>query len=479
MAYQTPIDPWAHQKAALKKMKGHEAFALLMEMRTGKTKVTLDDFGRMELSGEVDAFLLIAPAGVYLSWIEAMEQHLSVDLKSRALIFIWQSGPSAAKKRELALFLRHEGPKVLLMNVEAFSTVKAAQELAVDFCKQNDVYGAIDESTCIKNASSKRSKFVVNILRPLIPIRRILSGLPTPRSPLDAFAQYAFLDWHIIGFKSYFSFRARYGIMVPMELGGRWVKVVTGYKNTDELQENIAPYSYRKLLKECYDVPDKVYLRHDVQLHPDQKRIYGEMKKFATAELDALTFVSAQIVITQMLRLHQILCGNTKDEKGNDVAIPEYRTRDLLQTLEEHQGKVIIWCTYDANIRSISEKLKKEYGEGSVARFWGGNVKTREAEEKAFKSDPDCRFMVATPAAGGRGRTWLVADLVIYFSSTSNLEHRAQSEERAQGIGKDEHVTYIDMIAPGTIEGKFLQSLRDKIDLAGQITGDDYREWLI
>jgi len=114
-----------------------------------------------------------------------------------------------------------------------------------------------------------------------------------------------------------------------------------------------------------------------------------------------------------------------------------------------------------------------------VARFWGGNVSSREEEERRFKEDPRCRFMVATPHAGGRGRTWDVADLVVYHSSTNNLEHRDQSEQRVQGVGKTRQVDYVDLICPGSVEDKILKALRQKIDLAGMITGDDFREWIV
>lgn len=74
---------------------------------------------------------------------------------------------------------------------------------------------------------------------------------------------------------------------------------------------------------------------------------------------------------------------------------------------------------------------------------------------------------------------WAVANLVVYYSSTSDLEHRAQSEERPQAVGKSNSVAYVDMIVRGTVEDRIINSLRGKIDMAAAITGDNYREWLI
>ena len=87
--------------------------------------------------------------------------------------------------------------------------------------------------------------------------------------------------------------------------------------------------------------------------------------------------------------------------------------------------------------------------------------------------------MVATPSAGGKGRTWDNADLVIYYSSDYNLENRDQSEMRVQGVEKKRGVEYVDLIVPGTVEMKILKALREKMDLAAAITGDNWKEWLI
>jgi len=119
------------------------------------------------------------------------------------------------------------------------------------------------------------------------------------------------------------------------------------------------------------------------------------------------------------------------------------------------------------------------HGRDAVALFYGGNRKEREEEERRFKTDPACRFMVATPAAGGKGRTWDVADLVVYYSSTNDLEHRAQSEERPRNVGKVKPIHYVDLVVPGTVDEKIIQALRAKIDLAAVVTGDAWREWLI
>lgn len=479
--YTPKFKPYAHQAEALRALKGRKAFALLMEMRTGKSMTTLTDWGQLELDGEVDRLAVIAPGGVYKTWETACKDHLADDLSKRLTLFTWKSGAGAGYKRELAHFLSPacEGPKIFLINIEALSSVKAAREALIAFLEGGTVMTVIDEVTCIKNPTASRSEFVIKEVAPRSDYRRVLSGLIAPRSPLDVYVPFEFLDKSILGFRSFFGFRARFAVMRPMVVGGRAIQAVVDYRDLDELQARIAPHSFRVRLEDCYDLPPKIYMRRDVTLTPEQEKAYKEMRAYATTQLASGEHVTATVVIAQIIRLHQILCGHTVDENGTEHEIPENRTATLLEALEEYDGKAIVWCSYDKDIHKVTAALRKVYGEGAVARFWGGNRSVREEEERQFLTLPECRFMVATPAAGGRGRTWTNASLTIYYSSTPDLEHRSQSEERTQGVGKTQSSAYIDLMVPGTVEEKFIALLRKKINLSSVINGDNYREWLI
>lgn len=474
MNYVPKLQPYVHQTDALNKMRHNKTFALLMAMRTGKTKVLLDDFGMLESDKQICIDLLvIAPAGVYRTWETAIKDHMSDDLQSRLMLHTFKSGRSQIDK--LQTFLTYSGPRCLLMNVEALSRAGEARELCKLFLTRSAML-VIDESTIIKNPTAKRTKFIITNLAPLSKYRRILSGLPTPRSPLDIFSQMEFLDWTILGYRSFYAFRNRYAIMKPMNFGGRMVQIVDGYRYEDELQKLIAPHSFRVEFRP--NIPSTYTIR-EVTLTEQQQKAYDELKNFATTKLENEAHVTATVVITQILRMHQILCGHVKDEMNQFHSIPELRTKELVELLEDYAGKAVIWCSYDYDIRKVAKVLTDEYGPEAIARFWGGNANTRESEEKSFLTSPLCRFMIATPSAGGRGRTWTPADLVIYYSSTNNLEHRDQSEQRVQGIDKNRQVDYIDLVAPNTVDIKILQALRDKIDMATTINGDNYREWLI
>lgn len=485
ISYTTKFAPYDHQAKALDLMRDREEFALLMAMRTGKSKTTLDDFGDKFCRDLVDDLLIIAPAGVYRTWLTAMADHLGHPLANGGLrVLVWQAKDKGkAAERSLTSFVNakavSDAPRALLVNIEALSSVKRAREVCLEFAKQRRCYGAIDESTAIKNPKAERTKFCVMQLGPALAYRRVLTGLISPQSPLDVYPQFAFLKPGLLGFKNFTIFKSRYAITQRMNLGGRWFDQVVGYRDEDDLYERMKPHSYRVRLEDCYDMKEPTYGIREVELTPEQERHYREMKEYATTQLAGEAHVTATIALTKILKLHQILCGFTTDEDGVLHEIPENRTQEVLNTLEEYDGKAIIWCAYDPAIRKVAAALEKAYGAGSVARFWGGNRNTREEEEKLFLNSNRCRFMVATAAAGGRGRTWSNADLTIYHSNTNNLEHRSQSEERTKGVGKQRPVAYLDLVAPDTVDMKILKSLREKWNMADTLQGDGWREWLI
>jgi SNF2 family DNA or RNA helicase len=483
LVYTPRLPPYAHQTEALDKMRGREAFALLMSMRTGKSKVLIDDWGGLVEDDLAQDLMVVAPGGVYKTWETEIGKQLPDYAREKTMVHTWQSGGGSGHARNLKNFMGANDlgvARVFLVNVEALSSVDKARKAAQEFLGQGRVVMAIDESTVVKNPSAKRTKFIQQKLAPKAAYRRILSGLPTPRSPLDLFSQFEFLDWRILGHRSFYSFRARYAVVKKMDFGGRAVSIVVGYRNTDELWNLIAPHSYRVTLDQVREAAPPVYVMREVKMTAEQERIYRELKEFATSAIEADKHVTATAVITQILRLHQLLCGHVIDDDTGEIHdVPENRTAELLRVLEDYDGKAIIWCSYDHDVRKVSDRLIKEYGERAVARFWGGNRDTREEEESRFKNDPECRFEVATPAAGGRGRTWSVADLHVFYSSTADLEHRYQAEDRSEGVEKFNQATRIDLVVPGTVEERIIQTLRDKIDIASAITNDGYKTWLI
>lgn len=468
-----------HQTKAVSLMRDKDAFALLMEMGTGKSLAILAEF---EQQSKFDNLLVLAKAGSYRNWLDEIDIHMD----KKPSVAIWKSNNKKLRSQCQEL-IRRNGKRVLLVNIEALSSIKEARNLCAKFLQSGRSIMVVDESTTIKLISTKRTKAAL-YLGQFAERRRILSGLATPKSPLDLFSQMKFLDPRIFNIESWAAFRMHYAVVDHIDFGGRMLAPVirkdrkTGqpmFRNLDEMKQRIAPYSYRVLKKDCLDLPPKVFESRDIELTAQQKKIYADLKKMATAEIEKGKYITATMVITQIIRLHQVLCGYAVDEAGKHHEVETNRDTELLEILDEHEGKAIIWSTYDFSIRKIGQLLTEKFGKESVAMFWGKNASTRAEDEKRWKSDPNCRFLISTQAAGSMGNNWMQADLVIYHSNSYDLEHRIQSEDRAHRSGQTKSVVYCDLIARGTVDELIIKALRNKIDLATVITGENYREWLI
>jgi SNF2 family DNA or RNA helicase len=215
-----------------------------------------------------------------------------------------------------------------------------------------------------------------------------------------------------------------------------------------------------------------------VELTDEQKKHYKSLKERAMAELDG-QLVSAPIVLTKLLRLHQLVCGSLTTDDGEVIPVESNRMKALMEVLDEASGKVIIWANYRFDIKAIEAQLQEEYGKKSVVSYYGDTSnEDRQEAVRRFQTDPDCRFFVGNPQTGGFGITLTAATTVVYYSNSYNLEHRLQSEDRAHRIGQKNAVTYVDLICRKSVDEKIVKALRDKKQLSAQVLGDAWKEWL-
>ena len=410
-------------------------FALFMEMGTGKSKVLLDNIAMLYDAGKINGALIVAPKGVVGTWYkQEIPAHLPNHIENMTVL--WQANITKGQSRKLGnLFKTGEELHILIMNVEAFSTVKGV-EFAAKFLSCHNSLMAIDESTTIKNPDAKRTKNICK-LSTHTKYRRILTGSPITKSPLDLYKQCEFLYPELLGHGSYYTFRTRYAVMKTANFGGRSVQIVVGYRNLGELSEKLKPFSYRVLKDDCLDLPAKTYMKRIVKLTPEQEKIYGQMKRLALAEMEGKT-MSTATVLTQLMRLQQINCGHFTADDGTIKDIKNNRIPVLLDTLEEIQGKVVIWGHYQYDVETIVEHLKKEYGDNSVVTYYGLTPMDQRQDNIQKFQDPKStvRFLVGTTQTGGYGITLTAASTMIYYSNGYDLEKRQQSEARIDRIGQ-------------------------------------------
>ena len=474
------LKPFDHQIDALEYGWNKAEFGLFMEMGTGKSKVLIDNMGMLFLDGQINFALVIAPKGVYRNWVaKEIPEHMSDDIPHR--VIRWVSGPNKKQKEEMrSVQDTFDGLTIFVMNVEAYSSLKgqkAGQWMSRMLGSRGMI--AIDESTTIKNHKAKRTKSLMKIAVGF-KYRRLLTGSPVTKSPMDIYSQCEFLRPGLLGFESFYAFQGRYAIVQRRTMGAAAFQQIVGFRNLDELTQRIDMFSFRVLKKDCLDLPDKIYTARYVGMSTEQFKMYDQIRRHAMVLFDNGEMSTAPAVITQMLRLQQIMSGHLKTDDGDMLYFPSKRMDALEEIVNEHDGKAIIWSRFRYDIIQITEMLNKKFGEGCAASYFGDTSDDDRAAAVLNFQNPNhpLRFFVGNPATAGYGLTLTEANLVVYYANDFNLETRIQSEDRAHRIGQKNNVTYIDLICEGSIDERIVSALRTKIDIGAKVLGEEAREWL-
>ena len=472
--YPYKTTPYEHQRNALNESAEKVQWAYFMEMGTGKTKVTIDNIAYLFFQRKITSVLIIAPKSVYLNWETEIETHMPDVLKYK--IYKW----NIDKPKDYHDLQNFKDLRIFLINVEALSTKRGFEACKEYLIKNKLNFVALDESTTIKNRSAKRTKNILG-LQKLALVRRILTGSPITKSPLDLYTQCQFLSPELLGFSSYLAFRNRYAEMTDIPVGsGRYISVPKYYKRLEELEQKMKFFATRIRKDQCLDLKPKVRQKRYVELDGEGKKIYEKLRTTALAIVEDST-ISFSNKLTEIIKLHQVCNGFTKDDDGQILQLHEYKLRALEETLEEIDGKVIIWANYIYNIHEIIKFLEKKYGKESVVSIYGAvDVKTRKEAVRKIQEDSNTRFLVGNPTTGGFGLTLTAVNTVIYFSNNYNLEVRKQSEDRAHRMGQKGTVVYIDIVARNTLDEAIMKSLTSKGQIAAKTLGEeDLRDWLL
>jgi len=469
--------PFVHQAAYLQRFWEDPHVALLADMGTGKSFMLINNAAMLYDKGKINAMLIVAPKGVYRNWYRGqIPEHMPAHIPYT--MACWSPTPRKAEREQMdKMFNAVDTLRILVMNVEAFSTEKGVT-FARTFLRVTNAYMAVDESTTIKTPGAKRTKSIIKVGKEAR-YKRIATGSPVTKSPLDLFSQCEFLSPTCLNYNSYYAFQARYAVLVERKMATHTFKQIVGYRHLDELQKKLSHFSFRVTKEECLDLPDKVFIRREIDLTDEQAKAYNQMKLMALTLIDG-NLMSTNNALTQIMRLHQIVCGHVKYDDGREEDLPSNRVKELLATIEECDGKIIIWANYRRDIENIKNALAEAYGMTTVATYFGDT----EAEERQTIvdrfQDPNSglRFFVGNPRTGGYGLTLTEAKTVIYYSNNFDLEVRLQSEDRAHRIGQTKSVTYIDFISPGTVDEHIVKALRSKINIASQVLGEELKEWI-
>jgi SNF2 family DNA or RNA helicase len=465
------IKPWDHQLEAIDKSLTTRDLALFWEMGTGKTATTINILRhKYNEYGAVVPTIILAPIVVLENWASEFETHAGPDYKKHVTVI----KGTAKKKKELMKAAVTKGTGIIIMNYECMQSGELVAML-YDFMPRIMV---CDESQRLKSPQSKRARAVFNIARSC-KHRYILSGTPILNSPQDIFMQFKILDGGETFGNNFFVFRNKYFYdkNAGMPKHAHFPNWIPRAGALNEISKAISTKALRKTKDECLDLPPLIREKVFVELSADQKRAYKEMRDdFYTTIRDSKAegrerAAVADLAITKGLRLQQIVSGFINTEDGTEHTFsntPRIKAlTDLLRDLCS-SSKVIVWATFKHNygdIRRVCDELGLGYTE------LHGGVKKKDDAIKRFRTDKDCRVIIANAASAGIGVNLIEAAYSIYFSKSFRLEDDVQSEARNHRGGSEVHskITRIDLVARDTIDEQVTEALEKKLNIAEAI----------
>ncbi|MDO5581209.1 MAG: DEAD/DEAH box helicase [Planctomycetia bacterium] len=410
------------------------------DMGLGKT---IQGIGTAELLAQLDSIkkvLIVCPATVKSQWKNEIKRF--------------------TKNRSVQLILGSSAERFELYNGSAFFTICNYEQVLRDLsCIENTTWDLIilDEGQRIKNWESKTSR-AVKALRSKYAL--VLTGTPLENRLDDLYSIVQFIDDHRLLPAWHFFQHHR----IVSDTGR-----VQGYKNLDEIREQLAPIMLRRTRDSVrLELPERSTEIIRVSPTEEQKRLHDSY-------MQSVFQIAHKKFLTEMdlIRLQKLLLAarmsadstflNTKEEPSFSSKLDSL-SELLEQMFEEKDRKIVLfseWTTMLNLITPILEKNGRKYVrlDGSVPQH------LRERLVREFQDDPDCSLFITTNA-GSVGLNLQAANTVVNVDLPWNPAVLEQRIGRAHRMGQKNPVQVYLLITEETIEENMLATLSAKHDLA-------------
>lgn len=441
---------------ALDTLEQGKGLAILADMGTGKSLMTIAITGTLAQENGVKRMLVVCPKSIVGVWEEEFRKFANYRYALTVL------DGTISKKKTAFSYMTGEALQVIVVNYES------AWRLEKEITKWKPDLIVCDESSKIKNPGTSQSK-AMHRLGKLTKYNIILTGTPITNNPLDIFSQYKFLDEDILG-GSYYLFRNRYAVF-----GGYQNHQIIGYRHLAELVEKVHEIAYRIKIEDAVDLPPFIDETRTIKLEPKAQSIYTQIERDCYAALSADAEVTARNVLTQLLRLSQCTGGYIRDDvSGVAQAVSTAKLdalEDIIDTCQDEGKKVVVFARFVPEIEAIERLLKKK--DIGYALIYGATT-DRADQVKKFQEDEDCRVFIGQLQTTGMGLTLTAASVAVFYSLDFSYANYEQSRARIHRIGQKEKCLYIHLVCKGTVDERIMNALKHKGDVA-KLMVDDWR----
>ena len=443
-------EPFEHQIEGFEYGLNHDRWLLGDEQGLGKTKQVIDIATALKLQyGYKHCLIVCGVNGLKWNWLNEIQTHsdetgwiLGQRQRAGKLVI----GTTKDKLEDINN-IDHISSYFLITNVESLRD-ENIQSMLGAMCKSGAIpVVAIDEIHKCKNPSSQQGKGILK----LQPKYRIaMTGTPLMNTPMDL---YIVLKW--LGFEkhAFYSFKNHYCIM-----GGYGGYEIVGYKNLNELQEQLADIMLRRKKEDVLDLPEKLYVDEFVEMTPKQAQIYREISMDIKMNIDKIQ--KSNNPLAELIRMRQatgytgILSSSVLESSKID------RLEELVEESVANGKKVIIFSNWTQMTTPVYNRLSKIY-EGAI--ITGETADTeRQANVNRFQNDQECKFILGTIGAMGTGLTLTAGTVVIFLDEPWTMANKQQAIDRCHRIGTKSNITIYTIMCKNTIDERIHEIVEKK-----------------
>ena len=422
-----PGGPFIHQRETAAFAGLNPRTYILNGMGSGKTISVLWAFDYLRKAGLVDWLFVISPLSTLeRAWADEVFRHFP-DMT----VGVVHGTPERRMK-----ILMHDHD-VYVINHDG---IKNKQLLAAIRAKPGRGLFVVDELAEFRNASRDRWKslnWLINGHRHKVKGQWVvdvppvewawgLTGTPIPREPVDAWAQCRIITpWTV---PDYFgSFRDDV------------MKKVSQYKwlpRADALERvhRVMQPAIRFAREDCIDLPPTTRVSREVELTPEQKRLYKDMLAQFKAEYDGGQITAANEAV-KLGKLLQIVCGVAYGKGGEEIVVPSGpRVEEVLRVIEESASKTIVFVPLSGALDQLAAAIGKHY---SVCVVQGSTSKSqRDQIFHDFQNARDPQVMVAQPGCMAHGLSFTAASTTCWYAPINSANIYQQANERTPRPGQ-------------------------------------------
>ena len=450
-------NPYDHQIVGFNYGLQNDRWLLGDEMGLGKTKQVIDIAVAKKLQkGYKHCFIVCGVNGLKWNWRNEVYTHsnesayiLGQKVKGNKISI----GSNKDKLNDVKNLLNINS-YFIITNVETLRDEAINEELQ-KLCKDGTIgMIAFDECHKAKNPTTQQGK---GILKLQAETMIAMTGTPLMNNPMDL---YIILKW--LGYEkhAFYSFKKHYCVM-----GGFGGYEIVGYKNLDELQEQLDDIMLRRKKEEVLNLPEKTYIEEYVEMPPAQKKIYDEVTNESKDNIDQISI--APNPLAELIRMRQatgftgILSSTVQESAKLD------RMEELVEEAKENGKKVVIFSNWTQMTDVIYTRLTTKGFR--IAQITG---ETPDAQRQSIVENFQTgRYdaIIGTSGAMGTGLTLTAGTVEIFLDEPWNMALKEQCVDRCHRIGQKDNLTIYTLMCKDTIDERIHEIVEQKGEMANAI----------